>query len=167
MNRRRKADKMDLDDMDDLISDIIDKMSEAASLDRIANEAGKPAFTKLKMLKVVSKQLRKKDLHSNFIDQGVLAAMREWLEPLPDGSLPHITIRTAMLEILLSMPIDKQMLKDSGVGRMVMLLFKHPKETDSNKRMAKKAIDAWSRPIFGLHSSYREVAAEITIEKLT
>eukprot|EP01135_Chromosphaera_perkinsii_P009974 Nk52_evm9s1992 gene=Nk52_evmTU9s1992 len=160
MSRRRKSDKLDLDDMDDLISELIDKMSEAASLDRIANEAGKPAFSKLKMLKNVAKQLRKKDLQANFLDQGVLAAIREWLEPLPDGALTHISIRTAMLEILFSMPIDKQMLKDSGVGRMVMLLYKHPKETDANKKLTKRIIDQWSRPIFGLHSSYREVGEE-------
>eukprot|EP00126_Sphaerothecum_destruens_P002400 Sdes_comp15839_c0_seq1m4922 len=160
MRSRRKTDQVDLTDLDDTIAAIIEKMSEAASLDRLANEAKRPALNKLKMLKEICLQLNKKDLQMNFLDQGVLSSIREWLEPLPDGSLSHVTIRTSLLELLHSLPVEKDMLKDSGVGRMVMLLYKHPKEIEKNKRIAKSVIDLWSRPIFGLHSDYREVASE-------
>ena len=35
-----------------------------------------------------------------FLDHGVLTLLKNWLEPLPDGSLPNINIRTAILKIL-------------------------------------------------------------------
>lgn len=42
----------------------------------------------------------RKQLQAEFLDHGVLNLFKNWLEPLPDGSLPNINIRTAVLEIL-------------------------------------------------------------------
>lgn len=44
--------------------------------------------------------LHRKQLQQEFLDHGVLTLLKNWLEPLPDGSLPNINIREAILKIL-------------------------------------------------------------------
>lgn len=39
-------------------------------------------------------------LHEQFLENQILEAVKLWLEPLPDGSLPSLDIQTEMLEIL-------------------------------------------------------------------
>ena len=46
-------------------------------------------------------------------------------------------------------------LKNSGIGKMVMFLYKLPDETPSNRKMAKQIVERWSRPIFDSHRDPR------------
>lgn len=39
-------------------------------------------------------------LHEQFLENQILEAIKLWLEPLPDGSLPSLDIQTEMLDIL-------------------------------------------------------------------
>ena len=39
-------------------------------------------------------------MQQEFLDRGVLSVLKIWLEPLPDGSLPNMTIRSALLKLL-------------------------------------------------------------------
>ena len=49
--------------------------------------------------------------------------------------------------------MDRHMLKKSGIGRAVMLLFKHPKELSDNKKVAGKIISMFTISL--LHNSKR------------
>lgn len=68
---------------------------------------------------------------------GVLKA---WLEPLPDGTLPNSKVRGSVLRLLGQLPVDcaqedrKEQLKRSGLGRIVMFLFKVPGEQAYSSR---------------------------------
>ena len=42
----------------------------------------------------------RQDLKDTFIDSGVMTAIREWISPLPDKSLPALRIRQELLGIL-------------------------------------------------------------------
>lgn len=42
----------------------------------------------------------RQDLKETFIDSGVMSAIKEWLSPLPDRSLPALKIREELLKIL-------------------------------------------------------------------
>lgn len=136
-------------------------MKEAAEADREANQKRKPALSKLKMLPSVVAHLKKQDLKEAFVDNGVIAAIADWLSLLPDRSLPHITIRTELLKILHELPpVSAGTLKQSGIGKSVMILFKHPREIRMNKDSAGRLINKWSRPIFGLNENFKSMSRE-------
>ena len=45
-------------------------------------------------------KLPRQDLKDTCIDSGVMSAIKEWLSPLPDRSLPALKIREELLKIL-------------------------------------------------------------------
>ncbi|XP_061682577.1 protein IWS1 homolog isoform X6 [Syngnathoides biaculeatus] len=159
--RRHRDGGTFISDADDVVSAMVTKMNEAAEEDRTLNSAKKPALKKLTLLPQVVMHLKKQDLKETFIDSGVMSAIKEWISPLPDKSLPALRIREELLRILQELPsVCQETLKHSGIGRAVMFLYKHPKESRSNKDLALKLINEWSRPIFGLTSNYKGMTRE-------
>jgi len=113
------------------------------------------------MLPDVLRALMKQDLKEAFIDMGVVHAISDWLSPLPDKSMPHLSIRTEMLKILHSLPsVSSETLKISKIGVQVMRMYKNPKETRENKVSAGKLINKWSRPLFGLNDNFKSISRE-------
>uniref|UniRef100_A0A914GR17 TFIIS N-terminal domain-containing protein n=1 Tax=Globodera rostochiensis TaxID=31243 RepID=A0A914GR17_GLORO len=166
-HRRRKDGSIDLmADADDQIRALVGAMNEAANEDRVSNMDRRPAVKKRKMLQVVKNALLKTDLFEAMLDNGMISALSEWLAPLPDKSLPALEIRCTLLKILENWPnLEQSILKQSGLGRAVMYLFKHPKETKENKLVAAKLIREWSRPIFQLDSDFRSLSKEERVQR--
>ncbi|XLR10683.1 hypothetical protein S83_038621, partial [Arachis hypogaea] len=127
-----------------LVENVMAELEVTAEEDAELNRQGKPAINKLKKLDLLTEEIA-----LTFLDHGVLTLLKNWLEPLPDGSLPNINIRTAILTILNVFPIDleqydrREQLKKSGLGKVIMFLSKSDEEINVNRKLAKKLVDKW------------------------
>ncbi|CAL8079053.1 unnamed protein product [Calicophoron daubneyi] len=159
--RRRNRDIEFLNDSDDLIVAMISRMKQAADDDRQLVAENKPATKKLTMVSDVTSLLRRADLRSALVENGMLSAITEWLAPLPGHTLPNLVVRDAMLTSLSEFQsLSAEVLQESGVGKALMYLYKHPRETRENKDRAGRLINEWLRPIFNLTSDYRTLTKE-------
>jgi transcription factor SPN1 len=96
-------------------------------------------------------------LSQSIVDNNLLEGVRRWLEPLPDRSLPALNIQREFFPILKKMEfIDSNVLKESGLGRIVLFYTKCKRVTPDIARIANDLVSTWSRPIIGRPSSYRE-----------
>ncbi|PON63320.1 IIS transcription factor [Parasponia andersonii] len=163
MGKKRKKNEKSPAEIALLVENVMAELEVTAEEDAELNRQGKPAVNKLKKLPLLTEVLSKKQLQQDFLDHGVLALLKNWLEPLPDGSLPNINIRAAILKILNDFPIDleqydrREQLKKSGLGKVIMFLSKSDEETTSNRKLAKELVDKWSRPIFNKSTRFEDM----------
>ncbi|KAA3460338.1 protein IWS1-like protein [Gossypium australe] len=163
MGKKRKKNEKSPAEIALLVESVMAELEVTAEEDAELNRQGKPAISKLKKLPLLTEVLSKKQLQPEFLDHGVLTLLKNWLEPLPDGSLPNINIRAAILQILSDFPIDleqhdrREQLKKSGLGKVIMFLSKSDEETTSNRKLAKDLVDKWSRPIFNKSTRFEDM----------
>lgn len=163
MGKKKKKNEKSPAEIALLVENVMAELEVTAEEDAELNRQGKPAINKLKKLPLLTEVLSKKQLQQEFLDHGVLTLLKNWLEPLPDGSLPNINIRAAILKILNDFPIDleqydrREQLKKSGLGKVIMFLSKSDEETTSNRKLAKELVDKWSRPIFNKSTRFEDM----------
>jgi len=93
----------------------------------------------------------------SMIDNNLLDAVRRWLEPLPDRSLPAINIQRELFNAIRKMEfIDTAVLKESGLGRIVLFYTKCKRVQPDIVRIAGELVSTWSRPIIKRSASYRD-----------
>ena len=94
IKRRAKDGEEDLDHQADAeVAELRSAMMNAADDDVLANEDRKPALAKLRMLPRVVDGLQKQHWQQSIFDSNLLEAVRRFLEPLPDKSLPALNSR--------------------------------------------------------------------------
>lgn len=155
--RRKKADEDDLERMqDDRIDFLKNKMIEAANLDVEKNSNGQIATEKLKLLREVIDTMSKADLAISILDNNLLEAVRLWLEPLPDASMPAYQIQKELIHSLTTLPIKTDHLVASGIGK-VLVFYQRSKRTEPTlKKIVDRLIGDWTRPILNKSDSYKD-----------
>ncbi|KAK4533836.1 hypothetical protein CCYA_CCYA19G4718 [Cyanidiococcus yangmingshanensis] len=81
---------------------ILEKMRSAYDADLIMARLGRPALAKLRLLRQVDTELRRKETRVALIRRGLFEVLRRWLDPLPNGALPSIDVRSTLMDILLT-----------------------------------------------------------------
>ncbi|KAL7575930.1 hypothetical protein ACA910_000728 [Epithemia clementina (nom. ined.)] len=161
--KRKKREKKSLEEMEEEIKTFLGKMEMCAEEDEQAIAERRPAMSKLQFLGQVEEMLAKKDMQRNLLDFDVLSLCKRWIQPLPNGKLGNVTVRQRLLTAISHMNngtengIVANDLRRSELGKVVMILFKHPDETASVKRLAKQLIEQWSRPIFQKSGNMRDL----------
>jgi transcription factor SPN1 len=157
--RRRKKGDIDLDQMaDEEINDMRRRMAAAAEADNDGRQRGEPARHKLKLLPEVVALLNKNTLRDSIVDPetNLLEAVRFFLEPLSDGSLPAYDIQKELFAALAKLPINKDSLVASGIGKVIMFYVKSKRPELAIKRQAERLFTDWTRPILRRTDDYRK-----------
>lgn len=124
-------------------------MEEACRDDNSAREDGKPAVHKLSMLPEVVALLNRNTVQHSIVDPDTnfLQSVRFFLEPLNDGSLPAYNIQRDIFAALAKLPIEKDALLASGIGKVITYYTKSKRPELLIKRQAEKLLGDWMRPI--------------------
>ncbi|KAI1436458.1 hypothetical protein GGR50DRAFT_651377 [Xylaria sp. CBS 124048] len=157
--RRKKRNEDDLEDeMDEKIADLKVRMERACEADNAAREAGQPAPHKLKLLPEVTSLLTSQNLQNIVVDPDTnfLQHVRFFLEPLNDGSLPAYNIQRDIFQALVKLPIEKEVLRMSGIGKIILFYTKSRRPEIGIKRMAERLLGEWSRPILNRTHDYKK-----------
>ncbi|KAI0975914.1 hypothetical protein F4678DRAFT_286626 [Xylaria arbuscula] len=159
IKRRKRKDEDDLEDeMDEKIADLKVRMEKACEADNAARETGQPAIHKLKLLPEVTKLLTSRTLQNIVIDPDTnfLQHVRFFLEPLNDGSLPAYNIQRDIFSALVNLPIEKESLRMSGIGKIILFYTKSKRPEIAIQRMAERLLGEWSRPILNRTHDYKK-----------
>ncbi|KAI1399266.1 hypothetical protein F4819DRAFT_465734 [Hypoxylon fuscum] len=157
--RRIRNNDVDLEDeLDDRIADLKVRMENACQADNQAREAGQPALHKLKLLPEVMALLNRNNNQQAVVDPDTnfLQHVKFFLEPLNDGSLPAYNIQRQIFEAMTHLPIEKEALRSSGIGKVVLFYTKSKKPEVGIKRMAERLLGEWSRPILKRTDDYKK-----------
>jgi len=154
-SKRSKIQTIQTDDR--VIQELIEKMDTAYREDKDANRSKQPALSKLKLLPEVLPIFHKQHTRDSYFEAGFLKQCKNWLNPLPDGTLPNLKIREGILKSLEKLDLTEDLLRASGIGRAVMTLSKHKSETLPNQKICTGLISKWSRPIFDITTTYKEL----------
>ena len=119
-------------------------------------------------------------------DTEILEALRDWIHPLPDGSLPALRIRTEIIRIIEKFALheheqnsldhylqhSEERSKDprfqndihpnlKSFSKTVMNLWANPKEINANKQSLRKIMEKWIRTLTGSDRTYAELREEM------
>ena len=152
--------------LDDEAEKLRTRMAEAAEKDNEARneDPPRPAMHKLKLLPEVVEFLGRngRDVENAIVDPetNLLQGVRFFLEPLGDGSLPAYNIQRDLFAAISRLPINKDVLISSGLGKVVLFYTKSKKLELGIKRSAERLLAEWTRPILKRSDNYRNRALE-------
>ncbi|KAI0170377.1 hypothetical protein BJ166DRAFT_515847 [Pestalotiopsis sp. NC0098] len=161
--KRAKKGEVDLEaELDEQIAALKTAMENACRDDNNCRQQGQPALQKLKLLPEVMALLNRNTQQNAIVDPDAnfLESVKFFLEPLSDGSLPGYTIQRDIFRALQRLPIQKETLAASGIGKIVLFYTKSKKANKDVKRMAEQLLGDWSRPILRKTHDYKQRQVE-------
>lgn len=140
------------------IADMRDKMIKAAEADQELVQQGLPASHKLKMLPQVIALLSRENSKNAILDpdNNILEAVRFFLEPLFDGSLPAYNIQRELFGALDKIEMTKDALIASGIGKVIYFYKKSKRAEPKIQQKAEKFMQQWTAPLLSKSDDYRK-----------
>ena len=136
-------------------------MEAAAQKDKEMVKKGEPAFNKIEKVDYFCRQLKTRRFQEELLERNVLSCVSLWLLPTKSrGTLPPIDIRTKLYDAIATMPVQTDHIRRSGIGRLLMELKRHKKETSTNKSKLHTIIEKWSRLVLNKTDNMRNLASE-------
>jgi len=102
--KKPKVQEIGDNDKNSLALSLLREMDLAQKRDEERLRENQPAIFKLHMLERVQKVVNVKALQNALLDLDILAVFVDWIKPLPDKSLPSLTLRSAVYEMLAKLP---------------------------------------------------------------
>ncbi|RMX64570.1 hypothetical protein DD238_005539 [Peronospora effusa] len=162
--RSRAKINLSPQEMEQITQEVLYRMDKAYADDLASIAQRRPALEKIKFMENALHVLRKIQFQPMLLDFDLLTIVKKWIQPLEDSTLPNVGVRTKMLEMVSKMPVFKEHLKRSGLGKVVMMLMKHPRETIENKELCRSLVERWSRAVFNKTLDFSKLA-ELEAEK--
>lgn len=133
-------------------------MEKACLADNEARARGEPAVNKLKLLPQVTALLNRTAIQDSVVDPetNFLQSIKFFLEPLNDGSLPAYNIQRDIFAALARLPINKDALLSSGIGKVILFYTRSKRPEPHIKRTAERLLGEWSRPILKRTDDYKK-----------
>jgi len=146
--RQKKRKEVDPKKVEAACISLVDKMADALTKDMQDFKEGKPAINKMRMLDAVERFITKVDYRDSLLSKGFLAVIRGWIDLLPDGDMPNITMRMRVFAMLDALPVDvdwpERLNESNGLGRLINYYAQKDPYLPA-KRIAQKVLDKWSR----------------------
>ena len=147
------------------IEEMRNRMTRAAEDDGELVRQNLPASQKLRMLPEVVALLNRTSYSSAILDpeMNLLEAVRFFLEPLTDGSLPAYNIQRELFAALSKLQMTKEALISSGIGKVIVFYKKSKRVEPAIKRQAVKLMEEWSRPLLQRSDDYTKKEYETRV----
>ena len=103
---------------------LLRKMLVAASDDRNSFKAKRPGLEKAKLVRAVTSMLKDPNLAAPLLDQNVLGVLAGavdqagWLDVMPNGKLPALSLRSQLLAELVKLPITQKHMNECRFGEV-------------------------------------------------
>lgn len=163
--QKRKKLEMSDDDLKKSACSLIRIMQDAVEKDNLSNELGRPALKKLLLLDQVTQDLRRCAIQHFFLENGGCTVMSQWLEGLPDGTYPNLSVVQEILGVLDNLQIEPEyLLNAKKLGRVIKIYANDKANMPQVASLAKSIMDKWSRMVFGISTTYVERGEEYEIE---
>jgi len=146
------------EEIDEQIATLKVEMEKACVADNDAREKGEPAVNKLNLLPRVTALLNRTAIQDSVLDPetNFLQSVKYFLEPLNDGSLPAYNIQRDIFAALARLPIGKDTLLSSGIGKVVLFYTRSKRPEPHIRRTAERLLGEWSRPILKRTDDYKK-----------
>lgn len=153
---KKKGDGMTEEQREFFVHGLLVKMDKAYNDDLNCRRNNKPCLNKIKLLNSVIEALQKSSLQQFFLEKNILEVLENWLRPSPvDGSLPDLTIRNKIYDLLFKLPIESDQLRRANFGKLIAYLRDSKKETSENRAKLRTLVQNWARMIFGKTDNFK------------
>ncbi|CDW75299.1 cg9915-pa [Stylonychia lemnae] len=156
-NKNKKSQEESLkQEMEQHTAYLIAKMKKVVQEDHYAIMSQQPAISRLCLIREVDEELRKKMVQHEFLAQGGIKVLSDWISENPDGSYPLVQVIELVYTILENLPIESQHLEQSKIAKVLSLYAKNLCGYPHLANRALTIIQRWQAIVYKLSYKYDE-----------